>query len=211
MGVAHYQSEMSALPTALYLSGEGDLQPVTIYYCKPSAFAKGGLVKEAAKVRAASDRKPVTAVGSHLIASAGYWIASQAREIVGTPSSSHGSIGVRYVHMDRSKMLERDGVSVTEITTAPMKAAGSPFKPLSEEARKSIESTSQHFHAMFVSAVAAGRKVSADRVETSFGRGDVLTAQDALAARMIDRIGTLEEVVSDIRDRSARKRAVAMA
>ena len=53
MGVAHYQSEMSALPTALYLSGEGDLQPVTIYYCKPSAFAKGGLVKEAAKVRAA--------------------------------------------------------------------------------------------------------------------------------------------------------------
>lgn len=53
MGVAQFQSEMSAFPTALLFSGEGELQPVAVYYCEPAAFAKGGLVKEAAKIRAA--------------------------------------------------------------------------------------------------------------------------------------------------------------
>jgi capsid assembly protease len=173
--------------------------------------AVAGIPELGAKVRAAAERKPVTAVANHLSASAGYWIASQAKEVVGSPSSSVGSIGVKYVHMDRSKAMESAGVVVTELTTSPMKGAGSPFRPLSEEARKSIEAASQHYHQMFVQAVARGRRVSADRVETNFGRGDVLTAQDALAAGMIDRVATLEQVVADIRAREGRKRAVAMA
>lgn len=171
----------------------------------------GGVPELAAKVRDAARQKNVVAVANHLSASAAYWIASQAREVVATPSSLVGSIGVRYVHTDRSKQLERLGLSVTEFTTSPMKAAGSPFRPLTDEARRSIEDTNRHYHEMFVRAVAAGRDTTPDRVEAQFGRGDVLTAEQALAARMVNRVATLGEVLDDLNVRGAMKRRVAAA
>jgi signal peptide peptidase SppA len=173
--------------------------------------AVSGVPELAAKVRAAAGRKPVTAVANHLSASAGYWLMAQATEAVVTPSGSVGSIGVKYTHIDRSKALEDAGVRVTELTTSPLKALGSPFRPLSDEARASIQAMILKFHAMFVGDVARGRRVTVDRVESGFGRGDVLTAEDARAAGMVDRVATLEDVIADIRAKSARRRAAAMA
>lgn len=51
MGVAHFDS-MSALPTALNLSGEGDLQPIKLYYGE-LRLKKGGKVDKAAAMKAA--------------------------------------------------------------------------------------------------------------------------------------------------------------
>jgi len=51
VGVAHFDS-MSALPTALNLSGEGDLQPIKLYYGE-LRLKKGGKVDKAAAMKAA--------------------------------------------------------------------------------------------------------------------------------------------------------------
>lgn len=55
MGIAHYNSKMAAMPSELRFSGEGELFPVSLFYNDDEAhhYAKGGLVKEAAKVRSA--------------------------------------------------------------------------------------------------------------------------------------------------------------
>ena len=53
-----------------------------------------GTPELAATVKSINDRKPVYAFSSGLMASAAYWIASQARAIYATPSAQVGSIGV---------------------------------------------------------------------------------------------------------------------
>ena len=57
--------------------------------------------------------KPVSAVAHHWAASAAYWLASAADELVVTPSGEVGSIGVYVYHEDISKRLELLGVTPT--------------------------------------------------------------------------------------------------
>ena len=70
-----------------------------------------GVSEFAAQVREATAIKPVIAYVSDLGASAAYWIASQASELIVTPSGLVGSIGVFSVHVDRSQADAADGVN----------------------------------------------------------------------------------------------------
>jgi len=64
-----------------------------------------------------------------LCASAAYWIASQADEVVSTPGGLTGSIGVYTVHEDLSAASEAAGVKVTYISAGKYKTESQPFQP----------------------------------------------------------------------------------
>ena len=55
----------------------------------------------------------MSAIVEGTAASAAYWLANQAGNITLTPSGEVGSVGVRMMHVDMSKMLENDGIKVT--------------------------------------------------------------------------------------------------
>jgi capsid assembly protease len=151
------------------------------------------MIPEAAQaIRDVRGSKPITAVANTDAASAAYWLASQADELSATPSGMVGSIGVFAAHQDMSAMLERDGVKVTLISAGRFKTEGNPYEPLSDEARQAIQETVDEFYGMFVADVAKGRSVSADAVQSGFGQGRMLTASDALAGRMVDRVETFD-------------------
>lgn len=140
--------------------------------------------------------KPIVAVANSLAASAGYWLASQADELVVTPSAEVGSIGVVSVHMDESRMLDAAGITPTVITTAKYKAENSPYQPLSADAKADIEQRMGYYHGLFVAAVARGRGVSADVVREQFGQGRVVPAPQAVKLRMADRVATLDQTIA---------------
>lgn len=150
--------------------------------------------KEAADaVFAARDKARVVALINPLAASAGYWIASQASEIVAVPSADVGSIGVFMLHCDMSGMLEMDGVKPTFIFAAdsPYKVEGNPYEALGEDARARFQADVDTIMAEFVKAVARGRGVPASKVLADFGQGRTLMAPAAKAAGMVDRVATL--------------------
>lgn len=164
----------------------------------------------AAKVIAAKAMKPVIAQVDSLAASAAYWVASQATEVVVTPGGEVGSIGVIAVHEDLSAMLEADGIKPTVVTSSKYKAEFSPYGPLGEEARAHLQDRVNAAHRDFIAAVAAGRGVKADAVESNYGQGRTLDATDALAAGMVDRIATLDETLARFtRPPSIQRRALA--
>src|SRR5690606_37146136 len=74
-----------------------------------------GITELAAELRAARSVKPIYAVANTLAASAAYWLASQATEVVATPSATVGSIGVLVVHLDQSRALDQAGITPTII------------------------------------------------------------------------------------------------
>jgi signal peptide peptidase SppA len=149
----------------------------------------------AAEMRAARGSKPVVAVANTLAASAAYWLAAQADEVVVTPSGSVGSVGVFAAHDDISAMQEKLGVKTTLISAGKFKTEGNPFEPLDEEARAHIQSLVDEAYGMFVGDLAKGRRVSVETVRGEFGQGRLVTAKNALSSGMVDRVDTLEATV----------------
>lgn len=163
-----------------------------------------GVPELAAIIRGARGQKPVIAVVNHTAASAAYWLASQADEIVVTPSGDVGSIGVFTVHDDLSAAAEKAGVRRTYIAAGAHKVEGNPFEPLSDETRKYLQERVDAVHGDFVRDVARGRRVAQQTVRESFGQGRMVQAADALKLGMADRIGTFQETVDRLATRSAR-------
>lgn len=139
--------------------------------------------------------KPIVAQVQGLAASAAYWIASAADEVVATPSSQVGSIGVITVHEEISRLLEEEGVTETIISAGKYKAEGNPFEPLSDEAREYTQEKVDQLYAMFLIAVAQNRGTDKNAVKNDYGQGRVMLADDARKIGMIDRVGTMRETL----------------
>jgi len=138
---------------------------------------------------------PIVVQVNDMAASAGIWIASAADEIVASPSSMVGSIGVISVHEEVSKMLAEMGVTETIITSSPYKGEGNPYQPLTEEALEHLQDMVNRYDAMFDQAVAEGRGVSTKQVNEDFGQGRVMLAAEAVKVGLIDRVGTMRETL----------------
>ena len=155
-----------------------------------------GIEELTAELRALRGRKKIVAVSNSLMASAGYHIASAAYEIVATPSSETGSIGVFTTHIDYSQMLDEAGMNVTFISAGEYKVEGNAYEPLTDEAKDYMQSVVNQYYNQFVSAVAKGRGITPSAVKENYGKGRVLTAKDALSAGMVDRIESFNQVIS---------------
>lgn len=170
----------------------------------------GGVVdmipETAALLRQARAQKPIVAVSNTMAASAAYYLASQADEVVASPSSLTGSIGVYTTHEDWSGAYEQAGVDVSLIKAGRFKAEGTEWQPLTEEARAHIQESVDEAYDMFVKDVARGRGVKASDVRDGFGEGRALRADAAKAAGLVDRIETLDETLARVLKRPPRSR-----
>jgi signal peptide peptidase SppA len=140
--------------------------------------------------------KKITAVSNCLMASAAYYIASQANELCVSPSSLTGSIGVYSLHEDDSTALENLGVKFTFVSAGKYKVEGNNYQPLDDEARAAMQGVVDDFYDLFTKAVARGRGVAVKNVRNGFGEGRVLTANDAVKQGLADRVATLDDVLS---------------
>lgn len=199
---ANLMSEMSGgtslerFSTALReLANEPSVGTIVLDVDSPGGSAT--MVPEvAAEIRAAREQKPVIAVANALAASGAYWLASQADELIVTPSGYVGSIGVFTSHEDWSKFDEAFGVKTTLISAGKFKTEGNMFEPLSEEAAAYMQSLVDDVYALFVADVAKGRGVSASDVRNGFGQGRILSAKRAVKEGMADRVDTLEATIA---------------
>jgi signal peptide peptidase SppA len=162
----------------------------------------GGLVDQvpetAAAVRAAAQVKPVVAVADTKMMSGAYWIASQASEVVVTPSGQAGSVGVYRVHVDASGANEQGGVKVTYVSAGKFKTEGNPDEPLGQTARRAWQQAVDDVYSQFVEDVALGRGTTAKAVRDGFGEGRALGAQRAVDAGLADRVASFDAVLSEM-------------
>ena len=169
-----------------------------------------GVDELATEIFKARSQKPIVAVANSMAASAAFWIASAASEVVVIPSGLVGSIGIVAIHHDVSKQAENEGVKTTLISAGRFKTEGNSFEPLGDEAREAIQKLADGFMGMFVKAVARNRDVPISEVRNGFGEGRLVSAKDALRLGMVDRIGTMDETLKRLNgNRSGTKTALA--
>ena len=139
----------------------------------------------------ARQTKPIYAFSNTHCCSAAYWLASQANEIIATPSAVVGSIGVFSQHTSWAEYLKQKGVDVTYIAAGENKVNGNPNEPLSDKARAEIQALVDNQYKMFTSHVARGRGITVDLVNGTYGQGSVFAASDALQRGLVDKIDTI--------------------
>jgi signal peptide peptidase SppA len=159
------------------------------------------MVDEMAKeIRAGREIKPINALANTTMGSAAYYLASQANKVYSTPSGSVGSIGAYTVHEDRSAADAQQGHRYTFISAGKYKTEGNPHEPLSQEGAGYRQEVINEVYDEFITAVAAGRGISKEKVISDFGQGRMYRPKKAFDAGMIDGISSYDALIAESGD-----------
>jgi signal peptide peptidase SppA len=151
-----------------------------------------GINEFAQMIFSARSRKPVIAYVGGMGASAAYWIASAAHEIVADKTAIVGSIGVV------ATVPNPDARGAKEIQVVSSQSPRKRPNPNTESGRAQLQATIDDLAEVFIDSVARNRETTADDVETNFGRGGVFVGQKAVEAGLADRLGSFEETLSGL-------------
>lgn len=158
-----------------------------------------GVVVLGAQIRKLRARKRVVAVVNDMAASAAYWIAAQATEIVVSETGAVGSIGALVLHLDRSGAMAQAGVVPTLVHAGARKIDGHPFAALPDDVRADVQAQLDDLLSIFAREVAAGRgeKLSAAAALATEAR--VLHGREAVRAGLADRIASFSTVLAQLK------------
>lgn len=164
-----------------------DIRSILLNIDSPGGAVNG--CGELAKAIYAAE-KPVVAYVGGMGASAAYWLATAARQVVIDDSAEVGSIGVILGMTDTSEQDRARGVRDIEFVSSQ-----SPMKnpdPDAPAGAASYQKRADDLAAVFLEAVAKHRGLTAEDVAAEFGQGGVLVGAEAVAIGMADRVDTFE-------------------
>ncbi len=138
-------------------------------------------------IHASTKEKNFYTYADGMMCSAAYWIGSASKEIAAPILANIGSIGVRTMHIDRTKEAENHGVKVTYLTAGEYKAAGAPFKKLDSKSKNYMQERLDAIYSIFVDGVARNRGVSTEEA-LKMADGKVFIGKVAEEIGLIDRI-----------------------
>jgi protease-4 len=145
---------------------------------------------------------PVVAHMLDFATSGAYYVALAADEIVASPTTVTGSIGVIMVGLNLSDLMGKIGVRNQTLKTGARKDAGSPLRPMTAEDEALLQGVLDGMQQRFVSLVRERRPQMSDDDLAKISDGRVVLADEALRIRLVDRIGYFEDAVDVARRRA---------
>jgi protease IV len=152
-------------------------------------------------VRARSAGKPVVVSMGDVAASGGYYISMAADVIVAQPGTVTGSIGVLTAKPVLGDLLGRAGVTTDSVAEGAHSEMFKTTRPFTEDEWALVNNWLDHIYDDFTGKVAAGRRMTAQRVH-ELARGRVWTGADALGGGLIDELGGLDRALAVARRRA---------
>jgi signal peptide peptidase SppA len=141
-------------------------------------------------------KKRITAFADGTLASAAYWIASAAHEIlISSDTNNVGSIGVVTTVEDFSRAQENFGLKITEIVTGKFKRAGSSNKPLDADSQDYLQGIVDRLLVSFANDVAEFRGMTFEEVIAMSEEGKIFIGRDAIDNGMVDGVSTIENIL----------------
>lgn len=182
------------------------VQRIILYMDTPGGEITG--LPETARM-IASMSKDVVAYVDPCCASAGLWLASQAKKIVCMETGEIGSLGVQLEYRSYAEYFKKAGIDVKVFRAdiSPDKNLAHPYEPLTEEASEYLQERVNTWGERFVATVASGRKKSVEHVLENFGKGRMLYGPEALKVGLVDAVGTLEDILAE-QPRATKKTAL---
>jgi protease IV len=129
-----------------------------------------------------------------LAASGGYYISLPADMIWANATTVTGSVGVIFLRPDLTGLMEKVGLGVEVNKSGRNKDMGAPWRAATAEEKEIFKGLSDKMGARFLSLVAKHRNLNAEQL-AEVGSARVFLAEEALALKLIDRIGYLSEAL----------------
>ena len=149
-------------------------------------------------------KKPVPLL-AHLVGiatSGAYYAAMAADSVYANPTTVTGSIGVIFVSVNVSGLMEKLGLADQTLTSGPYKDVGSPLRPMTPDDRDLMQGVLNDLYRRFVQVVTAGRpQLPAARV-AELADGRIYSAVQAQANGLIDGIADLPGTIDEVRHRA---------
>ncbi|MCB1184851.1 S49 family peptidase [bacterium] len=212
VGPCAMDSGINGRKTSAYLRGligDPDVKAVVLRADSPGGeVLPSDLVAEAiAQLRAAG--KPVVVSQGDVAASGGYWISMNGAEILTTPLTITGSVGVISGWLWDDGFAEKAGVTSDVVhrgAHADLYAnvnlpflGGIPRRPMTDAELARVEHVIRGMYGQFVDAVARGRGMTPEAVD-AIAQGRVWMGPDAVANGLADRLGTLDQAIGRARE-----------
>lgn len=138
-------------------------------------------------------KKPIKAYVNGMAASAAYWFASSAEEVVVDDTAQLGSVGVV---LSLRKREDRPGEKSYEIVSsnAPNKRPDLE----TEAGRAPLQTRTDELASVFLDKVSRNRNIPRNQVNDRFRQGGIATGALAVQAGMADRLGSLESLIAEL-------------
>jgi len=185
---------------------DDDIRAVVLRIDSPggSVLASEQIYREVLALK--KDGKPVVVSMGDVAASGGYYIAAAADQIIASPNTITGSIGVFAGLPTFSRSLARLGINVDGVGTTPLSGAADLDRPLSADAGRLIQVTVDHAYEEFLARVAKGRGKTREAID-AIAQGRVWSGMDARQQGLVDRLGGYDDAVIEAATRAGLKGA----
>lgn len=138
---------------------------------------------------------PVVACIMDVGASGGYYISLAADTIIAHPTSITGSIGVIAFKFNAKKLMGKIGIEDESIKSGDKKDLWSPFRPNTIEEKRILKQIISNLYQRFIEVVGEERKELTIEQVKKLADGRIYTAEQAVEAKLIDRIGYLDDAI----------------
>lgn len=165
----------------------------------PGGSAMGSEVVYREVLRAREAGKPVVVSMGSVAGSGGYYVAAAADRIVAQPATVTGSIGVVSGKLATGDAWSRVGVDWGELSVGRNATFNSSLEPYSGSERQRLQAGLDVIYQGFKDRVAAGRSLSAERVE-DLAKGRVWTGSEASELGLVDELGGLDRAIDLARE-----------
>jgi len=143
---------------------------------------------------------PVYACITGLGTSGAYYIAAAADKVYSHPTAITGSIGVIALKFNIEELMTKIGIQDETIKSGDKKDIFSPFRPLTYEERTILQEVIDDLHSRFVDVVFEQRKEALPMQDLKdLADGRIYTAHSALKSHLIDHIGYMDDVITDMK------------
>lgn len=151
-------------------------------------------------VKKAAKEKPVVVYMDAMAASGGYYVACGATKIVASETTLTASIGVIIETVNYSELFGKVGLSMTAFTSGAFKDSLSGARPMREDEKAYVQNLVSQMYERFLGIVSEARGVPKDQLKSTVADGRVVTGREALAAKLVDQIGYVEDAYALARE-----------
>ncbi len=145
---------------------------------------------------------PVLVQMLDVAASGGYYISLAADEIVASPTTVTGSIGVIFTSVSLAGLMEKIGVRDQTIVSGNMKDIGSPLRTMTPAEREVLQKLIGDMQSRFVGLVRERRTHLTPEMNAQLVDGRVFSAEQAHAGGLVDTVGYLDGTIERAKQRA---------
>ncbi len=150
-------------------------------------------VKEARKL------KPVVVYMGSVAASGGYYVSCGGSYLMANDTTITGSIGVIISTLNYQGLLGKIGIDPIVFKSGKFKDILSGSREMTPEEKKYIQSLVMQIYAEFVGIVSRERDLPIGELRNGLADGRILSGRDAVAGKLIDATGYIEDAYEKAR------------